>query len=101
MFRGTLTATSSDSVTLTVHGGNRRATRLLIGQAQSESFTVGGSTIFLLWQGKVPTVISLGQLTIGDNVVVRIRAPKHSNLAQVEATAAVHVGDRASVFSGG
>jgi len=94
LFRGTLTATSSDSVTLTVHGGNRRATRLLIGQPQSESFTVGGSTIFLLWQGKVPTVISLGQLTIGDNVVVRIRAPKHSNLAQVEATAAVHVGDR-------
>ena len=42
----------------------------------------------------MPTVISLGQLTIGDNVVVRIRAPKHASLDKVEATAAVHVGDR-------
>ncbi len=94
LFRGTLTGTASGSVTLTVHGGNRAATRLLIGQPSSETFTVGPDTIFLLWQGKVPTVISLGQLTIGDNVVVRIRAPKHASLAKVEATAAVHVGDR-------
>jgi hypothetical protein len=94
LFRGTLTATGSDSVTLTVHGGNRAATRLLIGRPRSQTFTVGASTIFLLWQGKVPTVISLGQLTIGDNLVVRIRAPKHSSLAKVESTAAAHVGDR-------
>ena len=94
LFRGTLTGATSGSVTLTVHGGNRAATRLLIGQSSSETFTVGPSTIFLLWQGKVPTVISLGQLTIGDNVVVRVRAPKHASLAKVEATAAVHVGDR-------
>jgi hypothetical protein len=94
LFRGTLTGATSGSITLTVHGGNRAATRLLIGQPSSETFTVGPDTIFLLWQGKVPTVISLGQLTIGDNVVVRIRAPKHAGLAKVEATAAVHVGDR-------
>ena len=93
LFRGTLTATGSDSVTLTVHGGNHAATRLLIGRSRSQTFTVGGSTIFLLWQGKVPTVISLGQLTIGDSVVVRIRAPKHAGLAKVESTPAVHVGD--------
>jgi hypothetical protein len=93
LFRGTLTATGSDSVTLTVQGGNRRATRLLIGQPSSETFSVGAGTIFLLWQGKVPTVISLSQLKIGDDVVVRIRAPRHSSLSQVEATAAVHVGD--------
>jgi hypothetical protein len=81
-------------VTLYVHGGNRRATRLLIGHPRSETFTVDGGTIFLLWQGKVPTVISLGQLKIGDSVAVRIRAPRHSSLAQVESTAAAHVGDR-------
>jgi hypothetical protein len=94
LFRGTLTATGTNSVTLTVHGGNRRATRLLIGQPSSETFTVGSGTIFLLWQGKVPTVISLAQLKIGDSTTIRIRARNHASLAQVEATAAVHVGDR-------
>ena len=94
LFRGTLTATGTDSVTLSVHGGNHNATRLLIGQSSSQTFAVDSGTIFLLWQGKVPTVISLGQLEIGDSVVVRIRAPRHASLAQVESTPAVHVGDR-------
>ncbi len=94
LFRGTLTATSSDSVTLNVRGGNHRATRLMVGQPTSETLRVDDNTIFLLWQGKVPTVISLGQLKIGDSVAVRIRAKKGSTLAQVEATAAAHVGDR-------
>jgi hypothetical protein len=94
LFRGTLTATGSNSVTLYVRGGNRRANRLMVGQPKSETFAVGAGTIFLLWQGKVPTVISLSQLKIGDSVVVRIRAKKGSTLAQVEATPAVHVGDR-------
>jgi hypothetical protein len=94
LFRGTLTATGPTSVTLTVHGGNHNATRLLIGQPRSETFTVGSGTIFLLWQGKVPTVISLGQLKIGDSTTIRIRAKNHASLAQVESTAAVHVGDR-------
>jgi hypothetical protein len=93
LFRGRLIATGSDSVTLDVRGGNHRAMRLLIGQPSSETFSVGDGTIFLLWQGKVPTVIALDQLKPGDRVVVRIRAPRHASLAQVEATAAVHVGD--------
>ena len=94
LFRGTLTATGPNSVTLTVHGGNRAATRLLIGQPASETFTVDDSTIFLLWQGNVPTVISLAQLTKGDSTTIRIRAPKHATLSQVETTPAVHIGDR-------
>jgi hypothetical protein len=94
LFRGTLTGAGTNSVTLTVHGGNRRATRLLIGRPKSETFTVDGNTIFLLWQGKVPTVISLGQLKVGDSTTIRIRARNHAGLAQVLSTAAVHVGDR-------
>jgi len=94
LFRGTLTATGSNSVTLNVRGGNRSATRLLIGQPTSETFTVDANTIFLLWQGKVPTVISLAQLKIGDRIAVRIRAKKGSTLTQVESTVAAHVGDR-------
>ena len=93
-FRGTLTAVGGSSVTLDVNAGNRRAMRLLIGQPSSQTFATGDQTIFLLWQGKVPTVISLGQLRVGDTVVARIRAGKGSTLAQVESTPAVHVGDR-------
>ncbi len=68
--------------------------RLLIGQGASQTFTTGGETIFLLWQGRVPTVIDLSQLKVGDKVAVRVRADKGSTLAQVESTPAVHVGDR-------
>ncbi len=94
LFRGTLSAVGSSSVTLDVKGGNAAGMRLLIGQSASQTFTTGDQTIFLLWQGKVPTVISLSQLKVGDTVVVRTRAARGSTLAQVEATAAAHVGDR-------
>jgi hypothetical protein len=94
LFRGTLTSATSTAVTIHVIGGDRRAMRLLLGQSADQTFTVGGETIFLLWQGKVPTVIDASKLVVGDKIVVRIRADKGSSLAQVEATAANHVGDR-------
>lgn len=95
LFRGKLTAVGSGgSVTVDVAGGNDRAMRLMIGAAQSQTFTTDGSTIFLLWQGKVPSVIDASKLVVGDRIVVRIRAAAGSTLAQVEATAANHVGDR-------
>ena len=95
LFRGKLTAVGSDgSITVDVAGGNRRALRLLIGAGRSQTFATGGSTIFLLWAGKVPSVIDASKLVIGDRVVVRVRAAAGSSLAQVEATAADHVGDR-------
>ena len=94
LFRGTLSTVGSSSVTVHVAGGNARALRLLIGSSADESFAYGDSTIFLLWQGKVPTVIDAAHLKVGDRIVVRIRADKGSTLAQVESTAAVHIGDR-------
>jgi hypothetical protein len=93
-FRGTLTSATSTAVAVHVTGGDGRAMKLLIGQSADQTFTVGGETIFLLWQGKVPTVIDASKLVVGDKIVVRIRADKGSTLAQVEATAAEHVGDR-------
>ena len=93
LFRGTLTTTGPGSVTLDVQRGNRRAMRLLIGQSKNATFTTSDNTIFLLWQGKVPTVITPGQLTSGDNITIRIRAPRHSTLNQIETTPAVHVAD--------
>ena len=94
LFRGKLTApASTTSVTLNVRGGNRLALRTLLGSARLQSFTYGPETIFLRWQGKVPTVIAPTDLTLGDRVTVRIRAPRGSTLAQVESTPAVHIGE--------
>jgi hypothetical protein len=94
LFRGRLTAVGHGTVTVDVTGGNHRAIRLLLGSSQSQTLTYDDSTIFLLWQGKVPTVIDASKLVIGDRIVVRIRAAAGSSLAQVESTPANHVGDR-------
>ncbi|MGZ4290558.1 MAG: hypothetical protein ACXVQZ_08075 [Gaiellaceae bacterium] len=94
LFRGTLTSATSTGVTVHVTGGDRRAMKLLIGQSADQTFTVGSETIFLLWQGRVPTVIDASKLVVGDRIVVRIRADRGSSLAEIEATAANHVGDR-------
>jgi hypothetical protein len=94
LFRGHVAAPAGTStITVDVGGGNRRALRLLLGTTRQQSFTYGPETIFLRWQGKVPTVISPADLTLGDRVTVRIRAPWHSTLAQVESTPAVHIGE--------
>jgi hypothetical protein len=94
LFRGKVAAAAgSSSVAVDVTGGNHRGLRLLLGQPSSQTFAFGPETIFLLWQGKVPTVISASQLKPGDRITVRVRAPRGSTLAQVAATPAVHVGE--------
>ena len=94
LFRGKLASVGNGTVTVNVTGGNHRAMRLLLGAGSSQTFTYGESTIFLLWQGKVPSVIDASKLVVGDRIVVRIRAAAGSSLAQVSSTAANHVGDR-------
>jgi hypothetical protein len=94
LFIGNLQAAAAGHhFTLTMTDGNRRALRGLLGQPLGQTFTYDAHTIFVLWQGGVPHVISPSQLVVGDRVSVRIRAPQASSLAQVEATAANHVGD--------
>jgi hypothetical protein len=93
LFRGTLTAAGAGTVGVQVTGGNSRALRLLVGQSRTQTFTVGDATIYLLWQGKVPTVIDRSKLTVGDRVVVRIRSAARSTLAQVTSTVAVKVAE--------
>ena len=80
-------------IALHVTAGNRRALRSLLGQSADQTFTYSDDTIFLLWQGKVPTVIAASQLKAGDRITVRIRAQAGSSLAQVESSPARHVGD--------
>jgi hypothetical protein len=86
-------AQAGGHIALHVTDGNRLALRSLLGQPVDQTFTYGYGTIFLLWQGKVPTIIAPSQLKAGDRITVRIRAPRFSTLAQVEATPAAHVGD--------
>ena len=94
LFIGTLQApASAHHFTLSMTDGNRRALRALLGQGLNQTFTYDTHTIFVLWQGGVPHVISPSALVVGDRVSVRIRAPQASTLAQVEGTAANHVGD--------
>ena len=93
LFRGTIASVGASSVTVNITGGNRAAMRLMVAQPLTQTFTTGPETIFLLWQGKVPTVISSSQLKVGARVVVRDRATRHSTLAQVEASAARHVAE--------
>jgi hypothetical protein len=81
------------NIALHIIGGNWRGLRSMLGQPLDQTFTYGDSTIFLLWQGKVPTVIDPSQLKAGDRITIRVRAAHASTLAQVEAIAAVHVGD--------
>jgi ABC-type glycerol-3-phosphate transport system substrate-binding protein len=80
-------------VSLHVTGGNWRGLITMLGQPVDQVFSYDTNTIFLLWQGNVPTVIDPSQLKAGDRITIRIRAPKGSTLQQVEAKAANHIGD--------
>ena len=95
-FRGELAATpppNSPSLLVDVAGGNKRALRLMVGQPSGQSFAVGANTEYLRWVHGVPTVVQQSNLVEGDQLVVRIRAPRGSNLGQVEATNANIVAD--------
>jgi hypothetical protein len=94
LFAGTLDAPAAGGhLTLHIRDGNLRALRAMLGQALDQTFSYDRHTVFVVWQGRVPTVVSPGQLHTGDRVTVRIRAPRSFSLAQVEAVAANHVGD--------
>jgi hypothetical protein len=81
-------------ISLHITSGNWRGLQTMLGQASvDQTFTYDNGTIFLLWQGRVPTVIEPSQLKAGDRITVRVRAARGSTLAQVEATPAAHVGD--------
>jgi hypothetical protein len=94
LFRGKLASVGDGTVTVDVTGGNHRALRLLVGSSRTQTFATGDDTIFLLWQGKVPTVIDASKLVVGDRIVVRVRASAGSSLSEVESSPARHVGDR-------
>ncbi|HEY3921188.1 MAG TPA: hypothetical protein VGL76_03645 [Gaiellaceae bacterium] len=94
LFIGTVSGPQSGGhVALNVDSGNWKALHAMLGQSLAQAFTYDDGTIFLLWQGRVPTVIDPSQLKAGDRITVRIRAPRADSLAQVEAVPAAHVGD--------
>ena len=94
LFIGTLDAPAANGhLTLHIANGNLRSLRAMLGQPLDQTFSYDAHTIFVLWQGRVPTPISAGQLHVGDKISVRIRAPRLFSLAQVEQVPANHVGD--------
>jgi len=94
LYAGTVTGGQSGGhIALHVTGGNWRGLKSMLGQSLDQTFSYDDGTVFLLWQGKVPTVIAPSQLKAGDRITIRVRAAAGSTLAQVEATAANHVGD--------
>jgi len=94
LFRGTLVSAGGGKVTIDVKGGNRHALRLMIGQAAQQTFSYDDRTVFLHWEHRIPTVVDPSTLKPGDRIVVRVRSPKGSTLAQVESTPARRVADR-------
>jgi hypothetical protein len=92
LFQGTLNVPAAQGhVNVHVLDGNHRALKAMLGQAVDQTFSYGRRTVFIRWQGRVPTLISPSQLTVGDRISVRIRARGNSSLAQVEATPANHI----------
>jgi hypothetical protein len=94
LFIGTLDAPAANGhLTLHITNGNLRSLRAMLGQPLDQTFSYDAHTIFVLWHGRVPTVISPGQLGVGDKISVRIRAPRSYSLSQIEQVPANHVGD--------
>jgi hypothetical protein len=94
LFIGTLNApVSGGHFSLHITDGNLRSLRAMLGQPLNQAFAYDAHTIFVVWQGRVPTVISPSQLRVGDRISVRIRAPGSFALGQVEQVPANHVGD--------
>jgi hypothetical protein len=94
LFKGTLDRPANNGhLMLHIADGNLRALRAMLGQPLDQTFSYDRHTVFVLWQGRVPTVISPGQLHTGDRITVRIRAPHSFSLAQVEQVPANHIAD--------
>lgn len=94
LFIGTLNAPAANGkVSIHVQSGNWLALRKMLGQPLDESFSYGKRTIFILWRGGVPTVISPSQLKVGDRISVRLRAPRSYSLQQAEQVPAGHIGE--------
>jgi hypothetical protein len=94
LFQGTLNAPASGgNLNIRVADGNHRALKAMLGQSLDQTFAYSRRTVFILWQGRVPTLISPSQLTVGDRISIRVRARGNSSLAQVESTPANHVAE--------
>src|SRR5947208_13107848 len=80
-FRGDVVAAGSTSLQISVEGGNHDALKALIGQAQTETFTLGAKSEILVVQNGVPHVGSAADLQAGDNVTVNVRGKAGASAA--------------------
>ena len=99
LFKGTLNAPAAQGhVSVHITDGNYRALKAMLGQSVDQTFSYGRRTVFIRWTGRVPTLISPSQLSVGDRITVRIRARGNSSLAQVEATPANHIAEHEPLY---
>ena len=94
LFIGSLDAPAANGhVTLHIANGNLRALRAMLGQPLDQSFSYDRHTDLrpLARAGAHADLAEPAQ--VGDRISVRIRAPRHSSLGQVEQVPANHVGD--------
>jgi hypothetical protein len=63
----------------------------MLGQSQDQAFAYSRRTVFIRWQGRVPTLISPRQLVVGERINIRIRARGHAPLPEVKSTPANQV----------
>jgi hypothetical protein len=94
LFVGALDAPlANGKVAIHVQSGNWLGLRKMLGQPLDETFSYDNRTIFILWRGGVPSVVSPSQLRVGDRISIRVRAPRSYSLQQAEQVPARHIGD--------
>jgi len=87
LFRGTLTSATATASNVHVIAATP-SDEAPDGAVADQTFTVGGETIFLLWQGKVADRDRRLEARRGDKIIVRVRAPKGFEPRAGRATAA-------------
>ena len=94
VFRGQATTAAADGhLGLRVTGGNRRALRSLLGESAVRTFTYGADTVFLRWSRGLPHVVAPPAIGLGDQVTIRLHAPRRTALAALEALPATRMAE--------
>ena len=93
-FQGPVTAidVATGKITVDVKGGDRDGLKALIGQPNSQTFTVGPLTTYVSWNLGTPTNGALATIAVGQTVRVHVRQPRNTPLPTIAATAASRVG---------
>jgi hypothetical protein len=80
-------------LTFTATSGNARALRVMLGQKQPLTLSLGPRTRYIVWNGHQPVVGTSASLVAGDRVRIVVRARRGVRFARIAAIPAARVGD--------